>query len=167
MIPGVKQAPIKMGEIMVYIALVIKHLRLILLLLSFSVLAGLTVYVFTRPVYYTRNLIERKEMPLPVTAEEIHKDSSKREILEQFNSPHLTERTAAKFGVFLPDKYIRRKYLKQVRYRYNSEGNIEVEVWSWSRDMAENWAKKILEEYGLSFRASCEKARVVSQGFCQ
>lgn len=152
MIPGVKQAPIKMGEIMVYIALVIKHLRLILLLLSFAVLAGLTVYVYTRPVYYTRTLLERKEMPLPVTAEEIHRDSSKREILDQFNSPHLTERTAARFGIKMPDKYIRRKFLKQVRYTYNSEGNIEVEVWSWSRDMAENWSKALLDEY-LSYRS--------------
>ncbi len=152
MIPGVKQAPIKMGEIMVYIALVIKHLRLMLLLLSFTVLGGLTAYVYTRPVYYTRTLIERKDMPLPVTAEDIHKDSNPREILTQFNSPHLTERTASRFGVNMADKYIRRKFLKKVTYVYNLEGNIEVEVWAWSRDMAENWSKTMLEEF-LSYRA--------------
>jgi succinoglycan biosynthesis transport protein ExoP len=123
-----------------------------LLLLSFTILGGLTVYVYTRPVYYTRTLIDRKDMPLPVTTEDIHKDSNPREILTQFNSPHLTERTASKFGVNMADKYIRRKFLKKVTYVYNLEGNIEVEVWAWSRDMAENWSKTMLEEF-LSYRA--------------
>lgn len=151
MLPGVKQPPIKFGDIMVYLTLMVKHLRLIALLLAFSLLLGLTVYVYSRPVYWSRDLIEQKLLPLPITRDNVTGDSNKRNLMGSFNAPHLIERTALRFGIKMEDKYFRRKYLKKVDVISNSEGNLEVQVWSWDKNITENWAKYMLEEY-LKYR---------------
>jgi succinoglycan biosynthesis transport protein ExoP len=158
MLPGVKQAPIKIGDLLVYITLVVKHLRLISLLMCLSLMVGLVIYVYSKPVYYTRSLIEFKQLPLPVTAETVYMDSGIKAIYGQFNSPHLTERTAKRFGIDMPDKFFRRKFLKKMLVKQNSEGDIEVEVWAFSPQIAENWSKMLLEEY-LAYRSEARQRR--------
>jgi len=158
MLPGVKQPPIKFGDLMVYLTVAIKHIRMMMLLMCLSIVGGLTLYVYARPVYYSKTLIERKDLPLPVTAESVFGDASINALFFQFNSPHLTERTAKHFGIDMPDKYIRRKYLRKTTFRVNSQGNIEAEVWAYSRDMAEFWTQRILEEY-FTYRAEQRQKR--------
>jgi capsular exopolysaccharide synthesis family protein len=137
---------------MVYVALAMKHLRLMVLLMCLSLLMGLTLYVFLRPVYFSKDLIELKELPLPITTDTVYQDNNKRTLLAQFNSPHITERVAASFGIQTSDKYFRRKYLRKAVYRFNSQGNIEAEVWMWSREMTDKWVERVLKEY-LAYRA--------------
>ncbi|HEY1173777.1 MAG TPA: polysaccharide biosynthesis tyrosine autokinase [Verrucomicrobiae bacterium] len=159
MLPGVKQAPIKFGDLMVYLTVVIKHIRLIVLLMAFSLLAGLTLYVYSRPVYYAKTLIERKELPLPVTTQTVFGDSTTDSLFYQFSSPHLTERTAARFGINMPYKYVYRKHIKKVSYKINSQGNVEIEVWAFSRDLAEFWTERMLEEYNIYRQEQRQKRR--------
>lgn len=158
MLPGVKQPPIKFGDLMVYLTVAIKHIRMMMLLMCLAMMVGLTMYVYARPVYYAKTLIERKDLPLPVTAESVFGDASIGALFFQFNSPHLTERTAKHFGIDMPDKYIRRKYLRKTTFRVNSQGNIEAEVWAYSRDMAEFWTQRVLEEY-FTYRAEQRQKR--------
>lgn len=147
MLPGVKQAPIKIGDILVYLTLAVKHARLILLLMCLSLMLGLTVYVYSRPVYYTRSLIEFKQLPLPVTTETSFGDGSMKSIYGNFYSTYLIERTAKRFGIEARGKYIFAKYLKKVLVKQNSQGDIEIEVWAYTPEIASQWSKMLLEEF--------------------
>jgi len=158
MLPGVKQSPIKVGDLLVYLTLMLKHARLILLLVSLSLLMGLTVYVYSRPVFYTRSLLDFKQLPLPVTTETAFADGSLRAIYSQFYSPHLTERTAQRFGIYASEKQIRSKYLKKLLIKINSEENIEVEVWGYNRDIAARWTQLMLEEF-IAYRQEARQRR--------
>ncbi|MCD6049694.1 MAG: capsular exopolysaccharide family protein [Verrucomicrobia bacterium] len=158
MLPGVKQAPIKIGDLLVYLTLAVKHARLILLLMCLSLMLGLTVYVYSRPVYYTRSLIEFKQLPLPVTTETSFGDGSMKSIYSNFYSTYLIERTAKRFGIEAREKYIFAKYLKKVLVKQNSQGDIEVEVWAFTPEIASQWSKMLLEEF-ISYREENRQRR--------
>ncbi len=158
MLPGVKQAPIKIGDLLVYLTLAVKHARLILLLMCLSLMLGLTVYVYSRPVYYTRSLIEFKNLPLPITTETNFGDGSMKSIYASFSSAHIVERTAKRFGIEAREKYIYSKYLKKMGLKQNSQGDIEIEVWAFSPEIADKWSKMMLEEF-IAYREEQRQRR--------
>ncbi len=65
MIPGTKKAAFTLHDIFLYIAIISKHLRLMILLICFSLTVGLTYYVFAKPVYYAHALIHLEELSRP------------------------------------------------------------------------------------------------------
>ena len=58
MIPGFKKSTFNLNDILMYLALARKYLRLMVLLVCFSLTLGLTYYVYARPVYYSKKFKE-------------------------------------------------------------------------------------------------------------
>lgn len=150
MIPGLKKRVVNFSDIMMYVAIALKHGRLITLLFCFSLLLGLTYYVYAKPVYYSRALIHYKSINLPVDSETVFKDSVT--LLQQFPAPHIIERTAKRMGMDDIYRDIMAHHLRRIQANFNSLGDLEVEVWAYEAPLVRDWANVMLEEY-LKFRA--------------
>lgn len=151
MIPGVKKRGLTFGDLMLYVAILMKHFRLMVLLMCLSLTLGLFYYVYARPVYYAKSLIRFSSVERPVDAATVFKDSTERDILAQLTAPHIIQRTARRFGINEPYKLIYAKYIKSIQAKFNSEKNIEIDVYAYDKDIVRNWAEVMLNEY-LAYR---------------
>src|SRR5262245_22865320 len=148
MLPGVRKRVFSFHDVLMYVALARKHLRLMVLLMCFSWLAGLVYYVYARPVYYSKALIRVNEVRQPSSAEKEFKEPSRLPgIIKELNAPHIIAGTAARLGVRASHQDVMKYYVKKVQARRNSEDNIEVEVYPYSSDWARRWTEAMLAEY--------------------
>ena len=133
---------------MLYVALARKHLRLMVLLVCMSLLAGLAVYVYSRPVYFSRSQIRVDELALPVDSDSVYHDSSYSSIIAGLKSPIVMERTAARMGVAVDFRTIESKYIKLIRINPSPDGNgLEVELYSWEPTWPARWTEVMVEEF--------------------
>ena len=147
MIPGAKKAAFTLHDIYLYLALATKHARLMALLVCFVLTAGLTFYVFAKPVYYSISLVHLDYLARPVDTAKIYDDGQIHNIVNQLTEPHILARTARALGVDAAGRELERKYLFKLRARLNSEKNIEVEIWPWSADWAHRWTETMVREF--------------------
>ena len=152
MVPKAKKSVISEADIMMYLALGFKHARLMLLLLCLSMVSGLVYYTFARPVYRSRALIRYRPLSYPsmVDSQKLFRDARDAAVRKELASPHIQVRTAKRLGVEVTWNELQAKYLKQVRVTFNSEHNIEVEVYPYSYDWAVRWPETLLQEYLLN-----------------
>src|SRR5438874_2220747 len=113
MIPGLKKRVFNFQDLLLYVALVRKHLRLLILLMCLAFMGSLTYYIYARPVYYSCSLVRVQSLALPVDAQTVFHDSNLALVVAQLQAPHLVERTARALGVDENYKEIDRKYLKK------------------------------------------------------
>ena len=66
MIPKTKKSVINDFDIMMYVALGLKHLRLMVLLVCLCLMLGLTYYTFARPVYHSKALVAYQSLARPL-----------------------------------------------------------------------------------------------------
>lgn len=151
MIPGVKKRGLTFGDIMLYIAILMKHFRLMVLLMCLSLTVGLFYYVYARPVYYAKSLIRFTSVERPVDAATVFKEGTERDIIAQLTAPHIIQRTAKRFGINEPYKMIYAKYIKSIQIKFNSEKNLEVDLYSYDKNLVRNWAEVMVNEY-LAYR---------------
>jgi capsular exopolysaccharide synthesis family protein len=141
------------SDIMMYIAIALKHLRLMALLMCFSLLLGLTYYIYVRPVYYSQSLVRLSTFDRPMDrsakTDTIFPESTDRVILKELRSPYMLERTAKKLGIQANVRDIREKYIKRVDVQLNSQKNILIDVWPYSYALARDWGKTMVSEYLL------------------
>ena len=146
MIPGVKKSALDWNDVMMYLSLIGRHFRLMTLLLCFSLLLGLTYYVFAKPVYYSRALVSYDSFALPNDDESVYGRMS---IFSHLGAPHILERALAKMGIHDHWDEIQKKHIKKVKVRGTSLGNIEIEVWPYNKGLIYQFPQYILEEYLL------------------
>ncbi len=151
MIPGLKKRVLNLHDVIMYVAIARKHLRLMLLLMAASLSAGLAYYVYARPVYYARALVQMDYLALPVDTDKIYHDGRIRAIIREMMAPHIVERTARKLGLKGSAREIASKYVLKVSIRQNSEKNLEIEVWPTTAPLANVWAETLVNEF-LSYR---------------
>lgn len=151
MIPGFKKSGLNMGDIMLYVAILMKHFRLMVLLMCLSLTIGLFYYVYAKPVYYAKSLIRYTALERPLDAAAVFKEGTDRELIAQLTAPHIIQRTAKRLGINEPYRMIYAKYLKAIQVRFNSERNIEVDVYAYDKNIVKNWAETMLNEY-LQYR---------------
>lgn len=113
-----------------------KHARLIFLLLLCSLLTGLVLYVYARPVYSSRSLL------LLDTPDASRAQSAMRELV----APHVAERTARRLGVRGSAREIASRFVFKQAVRADANGALEIEVWAASADLAVRWPKALVEE---------------------
>jgi capsular exopolysaccharide synthesis family protein len=148
MLPGVRKRVFSFHDVLMYVALARKHLRLMVLLMCFSWLAGLVYYVYARPVYYSKALIRVNEIKQASSAEKAFNEPSRLPgIIKELGAPHIIAGTAARLGVKASHQDVMKYYVKKVQPRRNSEDNIEVEVYPYSADWAKRWTEAMLAEY--------------------
>jgi len=152
MIPGLKRRVFNFYDVMMYVAIARKHLRLMLLLMCLTCMGSLVYYVFARPVFYARSLVRVESIvPLPVDEETVFHDSNMRAVVMQLQAPYVIERTAQKLGVKKSAREIQRKVIKKVAIRLTSDKNLEIEVWGYLNNMTVKWAETLVGEF-LKFR---------------
>jgi len=148
MIPGLNKRVINFYDLMLYVALARKHLRLMVLLVCMCLLGGLAIYVYSRPVFYSRSLIKVDEMPLPVDSDTVYHDSGYTTIIAELKSPAIVERTAARLGVNADYRTIMRKYIRLLRIDPSPEGNgLEVSFYSYDPTWPAHWTEYMVDEF--------------------
>lgn len=151
MIPGAKKPAFTLHDIFLYVAIGTKYARLMILLLAFTLTAGLTYYVFAKPVYYSHAIVHADYLARPLDAEKIYEEGSVYHLAARLTEPHILARTARALGVDSDGRDLERNYIFKLRTYVNSEKNIEVEVWPWSADWAYRWTETMVKEF-LAYR---------------
>ncbi len=146
MIPGVKKSALDWNDVMLYLSLIGRHFRLMTLLICFSLLLGLTYYVFAKPVYYSRALVSYDSFALPHDDESVYGRMS---IFSHLGAPHILERALRRMGINEHWDDIQKNQIKKVKVRGTSLGNIEIEVWPYNKALIYQFPQYILEEYLL------------------
>ena len=156
MIPGLKARVFSLHDVLMYLALARRHLRLMTLLVTFSLMCGLTYYIFARPVYHAQGMIHVEYLARPGDAETLYRDSAMNGLPIQLTAPHILERTGKALGVDASNRDLERTYLTKVRAVYDSQQNLIVDVWVALPELAERWTETMAQEF-LSYRT--EKRR--------
>jgi capsular exopolysaccharide synthesis family protein len=147
MIPGAKKPAFTLHDVFLYIAIASKHARLMALLICFALTAGLTYYVFARPIYYFHALIHLDYLPRPMDTEKIYDDSRLTAFVAQLTQPPIMLRTARALGIDTNGRDLERKYLLKFRASLDAENNIEVEAYPWCADWAHRWTETMVSEF--------------------
>jgi capsular exopolysaccharide synthesis family protein len=161
MIPGLNKRVFNLHDLMLYLALACKHLRLMVLLLCMSLLAGIAAFIYSRPVYFSRSLIRVDELALPVDSDAVFHDSSLSSIIAELQSPAIVERTARRLGINTGFREIQGRYLKQLRITPSAEadGKLEVEVYSYEKTWPAKWTELMVDEFLKEREEAREKYR--------
>ena len=152
MIPGLKTRVFSLHDVLMYLAIARKHLRLMALIMCFSLMCGLTYYIFARPVYHSQALLHVDDVPRPMDLDDIYHDSRPQSLPTQLTAPHILERTAAALGVDASNRDLERTYLTKVRAVYDSQSNLVVDVWVALPELADRWTETMMREF-LAYRA--------------
>ena len=151
MIPGSKKPTFTLHDIFLYVAIASKHARLMVLLICFSLTAGLTYYVFAKPVYYAHALVHLDYMPHPLDTDKLYEDGRLSAFVTRFSEAPIMLRTARALGIDTDGRTLERKYLFKYRASLNSERNIEIEVYPYTADWAHRWTETMVREF-LAYR---------------
>jgi len=139
-------------DIRSFLAIAIKHVRLMILCFCLGLCLGLLYLTYKRPLYYSKALIHVINLaPLPVDAETVYKDTSMESIISQLNSPHIMERTALTVGIKASYDRLMDQHIKLQKIAGNSEGDLVLELWPYNNGVAQAWAKALVDEY-LAYR---------------
>ncbi|RMD79178.1 MAG: hypothetical protein D6820_08655, partial [Lentisphaerae bacterium] len=148
MIPGVERSQISFSFLQAYLAILLKHARLTVLLTAFSASVALAYYMYAKPIYHSQCLMEVKLLSKP-TDDNVSYDQ--RELYytlqQQLQSDHILERTARHLK--LPGRYrwIRNHYCKTVQVRVTSDTNLEIDTFTYSYELAQKWPQALYEAF--------------------
>lgn len=151
MIPGLNKRAFNFHDLLMYVALARKHLRLMCLLFVLSLMTLLTYFVFARPVYYSRAIVRVETVPLPLDTEKLYRDSRISMVISELNSATLRERTARSLGIPLGRKEIELRAIFKQRIRYTTDKTLEIETYPATTELARRWPEALIEQY-LEFR---------------
>lgn len=146
MLPQKTPAAVNESDLVMYLATGLKHIRLMALLLSFSLLFGLSFYLFSRSVYNTKTLIRVRTNQQPEDSGTIWRDSGDRVVFGMMKSAPVSKRVARRLGIKPTTSEIKRN-LKSVKIFRNAEKDLVVDVYAYSFRVARDWARIMLEEY--------------------
>jgi capsular exopolysaccharide synthesis family protein len=147
MIPGLNKRVFNFHDLLMYVALVHKHLRLMVLLVCMCLLGGLVVYVYSRPVYYSHSLIAVDSLSLPDDTDKVYHDGNLGSVMNELQSPDVVQRTAARLGIVADSHEIMAKYVREMRLLPTSTGNLDVEFYSYVPTWPARWPEVMVEEF--------------------
>ena len=157
MLPGLKKRVVNLHDVIMYVAIARRHIRLMLLLLCFCWLGAVVFFVYARPVYMSRALIKTDIIDRNKVAEIAFSERSRISgLAQEMTLPHIIERTAARLGVKATARDIQTHYIKKVKAWKNAEDNIEIEVYPYSHDWAKRWSETLVRTF-LDYRAQRRK----------
>ncbi len=161
MLPGLTKRQFSLHDVIMYVAIARRHLRLMLLLMCFTWLAGLVYYVYARPVYKSVSIVKVNMVERQLAAEkEFNEGAGVGTLMRELATPHIIERTAAKLGVKADYRTIMKSYIKKISVRSNSERNLDIELNPYTLD----WAKRFPEVLVEELRAYRQQRRQIEMG---
>lgn len=136
------------NDLMMYLALGLKHLRLMVLLLCLSLALGLAYFTYARPLYYSKAAIRYYTLDRSMDADKTFQEQYSRRIVSVLKSTILTEATARKFGIKGNATTVQLRWLPKQTIAFNPDHTtIFVETYSYSTDWSRNWATKLVEAF--------------------
>lgn len=149
MIPGLKTRVLSLHDVLMYLALARRHLRLMALIVAFCLMCGLTYYIFARPVYHARAMVEVDYLQREGDAETIYRDrdGQMNGVPIALTAPHILQRTAKALGVDASNRDLQSHYMTKVRAIYDSQQNLVVDVWVALPELANRWTEVMVREY--------------------
>ncbi len=147
MLPGVKKRLVNFSDIMMYVAIFLKYGRMITLMLCLFLLGGLTYYVFAKPIYYAKAVIQYQGLPLPVDGQVALHDRNPNFILGDIGSPLVIQRTAYKLGYKGRRQDIEKYFVRRVTVNWDDQRNIVIDVWPYLQHITAPWGETMLQEY--------------------
>jgi capsular exopolysaccharide synthesis family protein len=153
MIPGLKKRTVNFYDLMMYVAIVRKHIRLMVLTFTLCALAVLNFYVYARSVYRVTSLVRMEQVARPsgVDADSIDRGTFAEVALGQLTAPDIMVRTAARLGIKMSAQDIAGRLIKKITMQRNGSGDLEVSVWGYNRAVAMQWCEAMVAEF-LAFR---------------
>jgi succinoglycan biosynthesis transport protein ExoP len=147
MIPGVKKQGVTMSDVVMYLAIVAKHQRMVILLFCFSLMAGLTYYVLARPTYLARSLVRAQATDRPMNTDLLFRDDNMATILGEIVAPQIVHRTAVALGLNTDPKYLYTRSIGSVSARITAEHNLELTAFMYTPELARVWNETMVREY--------------------
>ncbi len=157
-------------DLVFYLAVASKHARLMALLVIVSLVAGLAYYVYKRPVYYSKSLVNYTAIrPQAGYLEEGKKEHYMDQVLiDLFNAPHIIRQAYEKMGYEENEQNRGLPMHTRIRATFDSERNIILDVWvyekTWARpfpavlvDVVKQDRKNKAEAYRENFRQTFTK----------
>ena len=147
MIPGLKARVFSLHDVLMYLAIARKHVRLMALLTCFSLTCGLTFYIFARPVYHAQALVHVEDLSRPLDTNILYNDGQLQSVAMQLTAPNIIERTAHALGIDGSNRDLQEKYLSKISTRFNEDRNLIVDVWVAAPDLANQWTETMVREF--------------------
>lgn len=157
MIPGSDKRGIDFTDLMLWLAVASKHVRLMVLLVCFSLLGGLDYYIYARPLYTSRALVGVREISRPLDTETLFRERARLYILSQLQSPLIQQRTEAKLGNVADKNGQKKEQIRPIRANFNDENNIEITVNTYNSKWAEDFPERLVSEF-LNYREEERRA---------
>ncbi len=148
-----KRSQMSAETLQAWCALVLRHARLIVLLMCLSGCMGLALYVFKRPVYSAKALFRVTSEERVLSQEEFFKDTQFFTMVAAISKPYMVEKIAATLGIKGDYREITERHLRRVRARkLPSTGEpglteIEVSVFAYSRELTTVWLDRAMQVY--------------------
>jgi len=147
MIPGLKKRVFNFHDLMMYVALVRKHIRLMVLLVCLMLLVGLNWYVFARPVFVARALVRLDYIVQPLDTDKLYRDARPGLVVKELNADYMVARTAKALGLHGDIKTIRMDYIVKQRINYNAERNLDFEIYATNPVLAQKWTQELIHQF--------------------
>ena len=140
MIPGVDKRQFTFSSLHGYLVILLKHARLIVLLVLLCLSGGALYWLYAKPVYYVKAMIEVRLLAKASDNNVEYVDEGIYYTLQQqFQSDYILERTAGILGLRARQDRIKKQYVRAVMAKTNDERNLDVEAYPYSLDLAERW----------------------------
>jgi len=150
MMPGMEKRKVDFTDLVFYLAIASKHARLMVLLVSFALIAGLVYYVYARPLFYSRSIVKFVDLD-PVTPDLEETQGGRfypNQILGQLSdSAHVFKRVYERLGYKEDADNPGKPMHKKVSAAFTSEGNIRLDVWVYEPSWAEPFPVVLVEEF--------------------
>ncbi|MBI5799332.1 MAG: polysaccharide biosynthesis tyrosine autokinase [Verrucomicrobia bacterium] len=148
MLAGAKKRKADFTDVVMFVAIASKHLRMIILLVTLALTAGLIFYIFSRPVYSSKSIIKFAAIGTQtpddktIGGDRFNPDRW----LGEFEAEHIVRKTEAALGNPRTGPG-RRDKIKLVRAGFDTEGNIELSVFSYDHTWVLLFPPKMVEIY--------------------
>ncbi|NBV21033.1 MAG: polysaccharide biosynthesis tyrosine autokinase [Proteobacteria bacterium] len=134
MIPGAQKRKADFTDVVMYVAIATKHARLIILLMTLSLAAGLVFYIFSRPVYSSKSRIRytaigsaTPDMDTTFKGDDARRFSDDK-FLKEFEAEHIVARTVVRLSGLtnlVADFDTDKLTLRELRERIDKERKIK------------------------------------------
>jgi succinoglycan biosynthesis transport protein ExoP len=132
----------------------LKHRRLICLLTLLALSTGLTLFVYSKPLYYAKAKVHFRILDLPIHADTTLGFSPvyhlQRTMIADLRARNLIERTAMRIGLVNSTgqyAFIAQNFVPSVNVNVFDSSVLFVEVQAYSADLAMSWTEAMLKEY--------------------
>ena len=147
---------ITLQDVLNYLSRYIKHWRLSILLALLGVILALAYFVYGKPSYYSKCVVEYAYVDLPLKSElsdvvgNTKWDKIVYRVVSGLQANWLHERVALRLGLIdniSEFTSIWNRFLSKVRITPTISGHLEIEVWVYEPRLAKIWPQAMLLEY--------------------